>query len=193
MIVEVSIGEAIDKHCVLNLKQKKIMNEIKKKEIQKELDNLSSCSFYIETYNYFYQLLMYVNEQIWDLTDIVKTNPDMIKTNPSKYSEISKNIFDYNQNRFRIKNWFNLLTNSNFKEQKSFAGTTLSILVDEKTYLLNLSKIAYLSIKYDTLIIYSTSIIENVLNIPTIYFEKNLISPMEMFDFNFEIDTPLFQ
>ena len=87
MKIEVSVGEAVDKLSILELKLKKIVNEDKQREIQKEIDCID-CSLYIKQYKYFYQLLMYVNEKIWDLTDIVKKNPE-------NYSEISKQIFDY--------------------------------------------------------------------------------------------------
>ena len=157
MKVEVSIGEAIDKLSILELKLKKISNENKKREIQKEINCLEECSLYIKRYNYFYQLLMYVNEKIWDLTDIVKTNPD-------NYSEISKQIFDYNQKRFRIKHWFNLITNSTIKEQKSYALTHCSINVDEDTFFSKLAQISYLALDYDKITINHP----NVLNIPTI-------------------------
>ena len=43
MKVEVSIGEAIDKLSILELKMKKITNEHKKIEIQKEINVLQDC------------------------------------------------------------------------------------------------------------------------------------------------------
>lgn len=164
MKVEVSIGEAIDKLSILHLKIKKIVDETKKIEIQKEIDCLE-CDTYIKQYDYFYNLLMYVNEKIWDLTDIVKTNPP-------NYAEISKDIFDYNQKRFRIKNWFNLLTNSNIKEQKSYAVTNCYIEVDETICFSKLSQICYLALEYDTITINHPNIV-SILNIPTIQINEN--------------------
>jgi hypothetical protein len=165
MKVEVSLGEAIDKLSILHLKIKKIVDENKKREIQKEIDCLQECSTYIKQYEYFYNLLMFVNEKIWDLTDIVKTNP-------LNYSEISKDIFDYNQKRFRIKNWFNLLTNSNIKEQKSYALTNCYIEIDETICFSKMSQICYLALEYDTITITHPNIL-SILNIPTIQLKSN--------------------
>jgi len=169
MKVEVSLGEAIDKLSILHLKMKKIVDENKKIEIQKEINCLQECSVYTKQYNYFYNLLIHVNEKIWDLTDIVKTNPQ-------NYAEISKDIFDYNQKRFRIKNWFNLLTNSNIKEQKSYALTNCYIEVDETICFTKMSQICYLAVEYDTITISHPNLL-TILNIPTIQ-----IKPVESND-----------
>lgn len=181
MKIEVSVGEAVDKLSILELKLKKISNENKKREIQKEIDCID-CSAYIKRYRYFYKILMYVNEKIWDLTDIVKTNPD-------NYSEISKQIFDYNQKRFRLKHWFNLITNSNIKEQKSYALTQCSIVVDEDTYYSKLPQICYLALDYDKITVNHP----NVLNFPTINeidtneIDKNEIDTIIITDLNFDV------
>jgi len=179
MKVEVSLGEAIDKLSILHLKMKKIMDETKKREIQKEIDCLE-CSTYIKQYNYFYNLLMFINEKIWDLTDIVKTNPP-------NYADISKDIFDYNQKRFRIKNWFNLLTNSNIKEQKGYALTNCYIQVDETICFSKLSQISYLALEYDIITINHPNIV-NILNIPTIQINENT-NELEKID-NLDFDVP---
>ena len=181
MKVEVSIGEAIDKLSILHLKMKKISDENKKIEIQKEIDCLQECSTYIKQYDYFYNILMFVNEKIWDLTD-------RIKTNPPNYAEISKDIFDYNQKRFRIKNWFNLLTNSNIKEQKGYALTNCYIEVDEIICFSKLSQISYLALDYDTVTINHPNMV-TILNIPTIQINENISNELEKF-VNLDFDVP---
>ena len=50
MKVEVSVGEAIDKLSILHIKMKKIVDENKKIEIQKEIDCLQECDSYIKQY-----------------------------------------------------------------------------------------------------------------------------------------------
>jgi hypothetical protein len=72
MKLEVSIGEAIDKYSILELKLKKIDDEYKKKEIKKELDVLSECLIYKETNEFYYHLLIYVNETIDNNTNKTK-------------------------------------------------------------------------------------------------------------------------
>ena len=181
MKIEVSIGEAIEKLSILHLKMKKIVDKNKKREIQKEIDCLQECASYTQKYKYFYNLLIYINEKIWDLTDIVKTNP-------INYARISKDIFDYNQKRFRIKNWFNLLTNSNIKEQKSYQITNCFIEVDETIYFSKLPQICYLALEYDTITISHP----NILGIPTIKQSNQSIKSNEIENtiYNLDFDVP---
>ena len=89
MKVEVSIGEVIDKLSILELKMKKISSETKKLEIQKEIDALQECYIYKENYLY-YNILMYVNEKIWDTTDIIKT----ITIDDPQFAYLSNQIFE---------------------------------------------------------------------------------------------------
>ena len=111
MKIEVSIGEAIDKLSILELKLSRINNEEQQVEIQKEINILEECKNYKNLSDgYYYKLLIYFNEKIWEMTDIIK---NMEITNP-KFSEISNQIFVFNQKRFRIKNVFNIFWHIKF-------------------------------------------------------------------------------
>jgi hypothetical protein len=174
MKIEVSIGEAIDKFNILELKMKKITNENKKIEIQKEINVLQGCEEYKTKYDFYYTLLMYVNEKIWDMTDVIKS----ITVEDSQFSHISNEIFEFNQKRFRIKNWFNLLSESNIKEQKSYACSHCKIIVDnEDIFFDKLNEINYLSVEYDVLTFESPiiSTIKDFLKIPTIVYDEEEI------------------
>jgi hypothetical protein len=178
MKVEVSIGEAIDKLSILEIKLKKILDEAKKIEVQKEIHCLQECENYKISYDFYYSLLMYVNKKIWDMTDIIKS----ITPEDSQFSQISNNIFEFNQKRFRIKNWFNLLTDSNIKEQKSYALSHCKIFVDdEESFFNKLAEINFLALEYDIITFDTpiTSIISNCLKIPTVVYDeeqKNLLT-----------------
>jgi len=174
MKVEVSIGEVIDKLSILEIKLVKLLDEAKKMEIQKEIDCLQECIIYKTQYKYYYNLLMYVNEKIWDMTDVVKS----ITPVDPQFADISNQIFEFNQKRFRIKNWFNLLTASNIKEQKSYALSHCKIVVESEDVFLNkLPEIYFLALEYDV-ITFDTSdaldiaIISNCLKIPTIIYDE---------------------
>ena len=147
MNVKVSIGEAIDKLSILELKQKKIHNVEKQKEIQKEIVALQECNKYKSGYAFYYKLLMYINEKIWDMTDIVKT----MTIDHSDFAKVSNDIFEYNQKRFRIKNWFNLSTTSVIREQKSYASRHCKIIIkDDDGIYDKIPEINYLLLEYDT-------------------------------------------
>jgi len=152
MNVFVSVGEAVDKLSILELKYKKIADENKRVEIKKEIDCLNQCEKYKNDYSFFYKLLLYINEKIWVMTDKIKTMVPDVDT--LDFAKLSSLIFDYNQKRFRIKNWFNLLVNSELKEQKSYGSTYCNIkFTNEEDVLNKIPEINYLLLEYDIIFI----------------------------------------
>ena len=90
---------------------------------------------------------MYINEKIWDMTDIVKS----ISIDNPKFAQLSNDIFEYNQKRFRIKNCFNLSATSEIREQKSYASTHCKIIIENETNLYTkIPEINYLLLEYDS-------------------------------------------
>lgn len=170
MKVEVSLGEAIDKLNILELKMKKIYNSEKRIEIQKEINELNQCEQYKIKYLFFYQLLSFVNEYIWDTTNKIK---QLNFTDPS-FSILSYNIFEYNQKRFRIKNWFNQLESSNIKEQKSYSLNCIHFTVNSIDTIYNkIPEINYLLLEYDSVyFIHSDSTYTNIMK--KIFKQPNL-------------------
>ena len=157
MNIEVSVGEAIDKLSILELKMRKIDDISKKIEIQKEINALNACHKYKECYLY-YNLLMYVNEQIWDMTDIIRG----VTVEDQRFAPLSNKIFEFRQKRFRVKNWFSLITRSNIKEQKSYSLSRCEISISSKDVFYNkISEIIYLSLEYDVITIVSNFKREN--------------------------------
>jgi hypothetical protein len=188
MNVSVSIGEAIDKLSILELKLLKITDESKRTEIQKEINALSECKKYKE-YDLYYQLLMYVNEKIWDMTDTIKN----LTVNDPNFALISNQIFEFNQKRFRIKNWYNLICNSNIKEQKSYlVSNTVIIITDKDIFYKKISEIVFLALECDCITIVSefNDIISQIIKIPTISYsnvQDNSVSNVIYLE-NFEVD-----
>ena len=172
MFIEVSIGEVVDKMSILELKLKFIKNEEQLKEIKKEILALSVCNNYICNNKFYYNLLLYVNEQIWNMTDIIKKNNiDIVE-----FAKISNEIFEFNQKRFRLKNFFNIINNSNLKEQKSYSKNNCLIRINNyDTFLNKQSEINFLSIEYDTLSFECDFIseIQKIITIPNIIYENN--------------------
>jgi len=193
--VTVSIGEAIDKLSILELKYKKITDPDKRVEIQKEIRVLSVCDVYKTTYAFYYHLLMFVNERIWDLTDNVK---QMTYTHPD-FAKISSDIFEYNQKRFRIKNWFNLHTSSEIKEQKSYASTHCRIVIhNERDVYDKIPEINYLLLEYDTVSFEcdseTSATIHRLFNNPTIITNDGNPSPVITVDiatYTFESESSI--
>jgi hypothetical protein len=191
MKVEVSVGEVIDKYNILELKMRKISDKQRLLEVAKELLALSDATKYIEKYPKLYDLFTYVNEVIWNATDQIKMLPvsgivvqpiyigymyplsvPMHLYNPL-FADNANHIFEFNQKRFRIKNWFNLLTNSELKEQKSFAAKCCIVYVDsEDTLLDKIPEINFLALDNDHIYIQTppslNKLAKELLTIPTI-------------------------
>jgi FkbM family methyltransferase len=156
MLVEVSIGEVIDKLSILDIKKSKISSPEKIASIDKEIEALSPARSHFNSFpnSFWYSLLVYVNTRIWELTDQVKSFD--WRTDISRFSHLSNTIFDLNQQRFRLKNRFNKLCSSNLEEQKGYAKTTLAIRVDSlDIFYSKLSVINEFSLKYDEIIFVS--------------------------------------
>ena len=172
MHIEVSIGEAIDKYSILELKAKYITNPEKLASIHRELQGLSECYRYIHSNPFFYKLLLHINDEIWKMTDKIK-NKDVCYFERD-FAYISNMIFEYNQKRFRLKSIFNNLYNSNFIEQKSYAESHCKILVRDETTLLNkIAEINYIAIDYDTISFDTTPELLNI--IKSIFKNTNIV------------------
>jgi len=114
---------------------------------------------------------MYVNEQIWDMTDIIKS----IKIDNPQFASLSNQIFEFNQKRFRIKNWFNLITKSSIKEQKSYESNHCKIIANnEQAFYDKIAEINYLSIEYDVITFspQCSQTLKNIFSCPTFIHEQ---------------------
>lgn len=149
-LIEVSIGEIADKYSILELKNKYITDTNKLNEIKKEIDILK-LKVSETTQSYFYKLLLHINEQIWLDTDKIRNiNMDLIENYKNLYIELSRKIFDNNQKRFRLKNYFNILENSNIKECKSYSDNNCFIIISNEDDIYDkIPEINYLLISYD--------------------------------------------
>jgi FkbM family methyltransferase len=177
--INISIGDIIDKYSILELKQKYIKNEDKLFEINKEIIELSEYKkLIIDKYVFFYKLLLHINDLIWNDTDIIKklNINDKSYENLALYSTISSTIFENNQKRFRIKNYFNIFLNSFLKEQKSYNEKKCLIIINEINIIYEkIELINYLCVDYDSVLIITPfkDIISKIFINPNIVFYKN--------------------
>jgi len=151
--INTSIGDVVDKLTILELKKKYILNKEKLLHIIKEFNNLieNLTIFNLDNVknDLYYNILLYINEEIWMLTDKIKSFDDI---NNKEYSLTANNIFILNQKRFRLKTFFNTIYNSSLNEQKSYNETTCLIHIENVSEFLNkIPEINYLSIEYDTI------------------------------------------
>ncbi len=186
MNVLISIGELVDKLSILEIKQRKILSQIKLIEIEKEIHEIGNNPEINTVYSHFYySILVYINERIWDSTDEIKCLN--YKNFPTEFAKLSNEIFELNQKRFRIKNIFNLIYSSSICEQKSYSVSYCKIIVNSKELLYNnINTINYLSIEYDYIIFEGdVNGIENIFTTPN-FIWNNKIVIRSYNDFNWE-------
>ena len=143
MILEVSVGESLDKLSILLIKLEKIQDETRRTEVQKEISALSPVEALRVKYAFYCDLLKYFNTVIWELTDDVKAGVE-----DAVFVEKAKMIFDFNQKRFTIKNIINSEEDSDIKEQKSYTHTHVNVEVD--TLVDVIPVVNYMLSSYDT-------------------------------------------
>lgn len=113
IVLEVSLGEALDKLTILDIKCDKIKDE-RKIDCQKEYDLLySELKDYVKEFSYHYRILKKINLTIWNLQDNIHKDSNLTATYGKVLTE--------NDRRFRVKKKINDIANSNLKEQKGYA------------------------------------------------------------------------
>ena len=125
ILVEVSVGELLDKISILEIKQEKIQNPEKLKFINDEhvilkeqLDqNVSSD----EKLNRLFQSLKEINARLWVIEDdkrLCEKNSDFTEN----FIRLSRDVHFLNDDRAKIKLEMNNLTGSKIKEIKEYTS-----------------------------------------------------------------------
>jgi hypothetical protein len=114
----VSLGEALDKLTILDIKLQKIADE-RRTDVQKEYDALFSIlQTYVERFPYHYRILRTINQTLWDIQD--KFHGKEVTLENGLHT--AREILLENDRRFRVKLKINQLANSALKEQKGYAA-----------------------------------------------------------------------
>lgn len=171
--LSVSIGEALDKLTILTIKNTKISDLEKRRDIENEIKIIEpNLSEFVNKYNYHYNMLTLINYKIWESTDNIR----YMDQGNKDFSKFAKKILDDNDARFRIKNKINSLANSFIKEQKNFNKISNLIIpyVDFKDWLIINYLIKYLTLQYDKITIYCLEICKE--KIQYLFSEEPFIS-----------------
>ena len=146
MLIEISEGEALDRVSILQIKKLNITDESMLVEINKELNQYDNIQDITNKYIIYYKLLYYVNQKIWDRTNEIKE----LVIYDERYARQSFNIFECNQQRFRMKDIINRLENTIVKEQKSYSKNSILYIHNGHTSFVELmSVLFYLLLSYD--------------------------------------------
>jgi hypothetical protein len=138
LFLPVSIGEALDKLSILDIKLDNIQDE-RKKNVKIEYDLLYEKLIpYLNKTQKYYDMLKKTNTHIWKLMDIIRDS----NISDDKYILLCKETIIANDVRFRIKNKINILVNSYIKEQKGY--NISKILIDLTNYMDDMDDINFL-------------------------------------------------
>ena len=162
LYLPVSLGEAIDKLTILDIKYDKIKDN-RRNEVKIEFDMLyDKLKDFVEKYNMYYKIMKQINLDIWIMMDILRDS----NISNEDYLVKCKECIDANDIRFRIKNKINFVSNSILKEQKGY--NVLRIVFDITKYIIEKKDlydiIKYYSFLYDELIILCNKDNINILN-----------------------------
>ena len=125
IIVEVSIGELLDKISILEIKQEKIKDPEKLKFINNEhsilKDQLGKNVKSDDKLNDLYQSLKEINAKLWVIEDD-KRQCEKDKNFGEKFIKLSRDVHFLNDDRAKIKLEINNHTGSIIKEIKEYTN-----------------------------------------------------------------------
>jgi hypothetical protein len=121
--IPVSIGEALDKITILQIKLAHISDVAKRVNIQNELDVLlplvSGDKFATEQMQSLMGELKAVNEALWDIEDDIREK-EASKSFDAEFISLARAVYVTNDKRAEIKKKINLATGSALIEEKSY-------------------------------------------------------------------------
>ncbi len=117
----VSLGELIDKITILTIKERKIQDSAKLKNIIKEKDLLQKKLLELNLLGIevFIDQLIEVNEKLWDIEDGIRQK-EFEQDFGKSFIELARSVYKTNDKRFSIKNRINREYDSDIAEEKSY-------------------------------------------------------------------------
>ena len=125
ILVEVSVGELLDKISILEIKQEKIKNAEKLKFIDEEhsilKDQLNKNVKSDQKLNELFETLKKINAKLWLIEDD-KRQCEKDKDFTEKFIKLSRDVHFLNDERAKIKLEINNLTGSKIREIKEYTN-----------------------------------------------------------------------
>ena len=125
ILIEVSVGELLDKISILEIKKEKIKNSEKIKFISEEYeilkDQLSKNINFDENLNKLFKSLKEINKKLWVIED-EKRDCEKNKDFSEKFIKLSRDVHFLNDDRASIKLEINNYTGSKIKEIKEYTS-----------------------------------------------------------------------
>ena len=129
ILIPVSAGELLDKISILRIKNERIQDNDKKKNVKVELDLLKEALIESEIeeticpkiFDLMCRQLKKVNENLWIVEDELRLLEKQNKFS-SEFVNSARSVYRLNDERARIKKKINDLSGSEIVEEKSYKG-----------------------------------------------------------------------
>lgn len=119
MLIEVSIGEVLDKISILSIKLNKIQDTDKLRNVSKELSYLTMSIDKGILEDDLYTKLCGVNMRLWEIEDDIRECERKGQFN-DEFIRLARAVYHRNDERAEIKKQINLKYGSQFVEEKSY-------------------------------------------------------------------------
>lgn len=119
MLIEVSIGEVLDKMSILTIKLNKIEDTDKLRNVSKELSYLTTNIDKDILNDDLYTELCGVNLRLWEIEDDIRECERKGQFN-DEFIRLARAVYHRNDERAEIKKKINLKYGSQFIEEKSY-------------------------------------------------------------------------
>ena len=121
MKIEVANGEVVDKITILRIKESKIKDEGKLKNIKNELHELlpNMKEMGLSENSEHYKKLMDINIKLWNVEDNLRDKERLAEFDED-FTDLARSVYHLNDERSTVKKDINMMTNSYIVEEKSY-------------------------------------------------------------------------
>lgn len=125
LFIPVSLGELLDKISILKIKTEKILDKEKLKNIYYELGLLEDISnkYLLESklMQKLFDELYQINIKLWNIEDDIRIK-EKDKMFDDSFISLARSVYNFNDERARLKRLINQESNSSIIEEKSYAS-----------------------------------------------------------------------
>lgn len=126
LMVEVSVGEVLDKITILEIKDQRISDPAKLANVRAELltlnDTLAGVLKPTAELDALRKQLFDINAALWDIEDEIRECESAKDFGP-RFIELARAVYFTNDKRANVKKQINLAVGSRLVEEKSYAGS----------------------------------------------------------------------
>lgn len=119
MLLEISIGEAVDKWTILSIKFLNIKDKEKLENITKERNHLNTEIAPEILHDELTDELLKINKNLWDVEDRLR-DCERAKVFDKHFVQLARSVYMLNDKRAAVKKQINIKYGSDFIEEKSY-------------------------------------------------------------------------